>query len=215
VGPYGYFAPSNMVYRTADGYYYVLIASYQAYQDQAEGTCVMRTKTPGDPTSWRAWDGAAFSVAFVNPYANPGTPATGHTCAPVSFDHISTMTSSLTYNTYFGKYMLVGDSSFWNPETNGYVTGFYYSLSSDLITWGPPRIMMAATPPWAYTCGSAEKPAYDPSILDPNSPTRNFETTGQTVNLYYVRANPTTNATGCSWGLDRDLIRIPITFNVP
>jgi hypothetical protein len=210
-GPYGYFQPSNIVYNAADSYYYVMVASYAQYQDQAEGACLLRTKTPGNSASWLAWDGSAFSVSFVNPYASPGTPSTGHVCAPVAVDRIGTMTSSLTYNTYFGKYMLVGTETLYNPKTGKNVSGFFYSLSSDLITWGPARLLMTANFPWAYTCTKAsEKPVYDPSVLDPNSTSRNFETTGQTMNLYYVRAN----FNGCSWGLDRDLVRIPIKFIV-
>jgi len=212
-GPYGYFAPSNIVYRSADSYYYMMIASYQQYGEQAQGSCVLRTRTPGDPGSWRAWDGAGFSVSFVDPYTSSG-PATGHVCAPVSPAHINTMTSSLTYNTYFGRYLLVGDTAFRNPSTGKYVTGFYYSLSSDLITWGPPRLMMTANFPWNFKCGMAN-PVYDPSLLDPNSTSRNFETTGQTMNLYYVRANFTNSSGSCSWGLNRDLLRIPIKFTVP
>jgi hypothetical protein len=70
---------------------------------------------------------------------------------------------------------------------------------------------MQATSPWTYQCGS-EKPAYDPSLPDPNSPTRNFETTGQTVYLYFVRASFSYNSNGCWWSLDRDPERVPITF---
>jgi hypothetical protein len=212
-GPYGYFSPSNIVFRPADSYYYVMISSLHAYGDQAQGACLLRTRTPGDPATWRAWDGIGFTVSFANPYANPG-PATGHVCAPVSPDRIDTMTSSLTYNTYFGKYLLVGLHSFQNPRTGKAVTGFFYSLSSDLINWGPQRILMQATPPWSYKCGS-EKPAYDPSLLDPNSTSRNFETSGQTVNLYFVRANFSFNSTTCWWSLDRDLEMIPIRFSTP
>jgi hypothetical protein len=213
-GPYGYFEPSNIVYQAADSYYYVLIASNSTYKAQARGACLLRTRTPGDSGSWRAWDGTGFTVTFVNPYANPGTPATGHVCAPVSPIQIRAMTSSLTYNTYFKRYMLIGLESFPDPRNGNPLPGFYYSLSYDLINWSKPRLLMRATPPWAYQCG-AERPAYDPSLLDPNSPTRNFETTGQTAYLYFVRANFSFNSSGCWWSLDRDLERIPITFKLP
>src|SRR5689334_17857391 len=141
-GPYGYFQPSNIVYNAADSYYYVMVASYAHYQDQAEGACLLRTRTPGNSASWLAWDGTGFTVSFVNPYASPGT--TGHVCAPVAVDRIGTMTSSLTYNTYFGKYMLVGTETLYNPKTGKNVSGFFYSLSSDLLTWGPARLLMTA-----------------------------------------------------------------------
>ena len=213
-GPYGYFSPSDIVYRPDDSYYYVLVASDHAYKDQAQGACLLRTRTPGAPTSWRAWVGTGFSVSFVNPYSNPGISATGHVCAPVSRDRIGTMTSSLTYNTYFKRFLLVGLASYPNPADRSPRDRLLLLTVVRLINWRQHRLLMQATPPWTYQCGG-EKPAYDPSVLDPNSPTRNFETTGQTAYLYFVRANFSYNSTTCWWSLDRDLERIPITFKLP
>jgi hypothetical protein len=67
---------------------------------------------------------------------------------------------------------------------------------------------MEAEAVWTYQCGDPNPIAY-PVLLDPNSPSRNFETTGQSVYLYYTRFN----YQNCQMNLDRDLIRIPIQFN--
>jgi PKD domain-containing protein len=49
----------------------------------------------------------------------------------------------------------------------------------------------------------------DPSLLDPLSKSRNFDTIGQRPYLFFTRFH----LNGCSWNLDRDLIRIPIEFS--
>src|SRR5439155_3847627 len=93
-----------------DDYYYALVVGHH-YRKQKEGTCVMRTRDLADPGSWRAWDGDGYNVSFVDPY-KPGTTASqDHLCAPVSPDKIGTMSSSLTYNTYFQKFLLVATGS--------------------------------------------------------------------------------------------------------
>jgi hypothetical protein len=123
------------------------------------------------------------------------------------------MTGSLTYNTYFGKYLLVGIS-----ETDGVSdtlhTGFYYSLSDDLIHWSQRRLLMEGNFSWNYVCGQAA-PVRDPSVLDPESTDRNFGTTGQSDYLYFMRFNYTFQNGTCWADLDRDLIRIPIEFTKP
>ncbi len=75
-------------------------------ESRSSGTCVMRTKRLDDPTSWRAWDGDGYDVSFVDPYREQVDDA-DHVCEPASPDEISDMSFSLTYNTYFGKYLLV------------------------------------------------------------------------------------------------------------
>ena len=112
-GPNGYFSPSNIV-RSGDGYFYTMFRA-QPRNLQQLGTCIMRTRNIADPSSWRGWNGTSFSVQFVNPYvvtANPGA----HVCAPVDFNSIGTISESLTYNTYFRKWMLVGNSDRGSPE---------------------------------------------------------------------------------------------------
>jgi hypothetical protein len=210
-GPAGAFDPSNIVYRSSDGYYYVMVRT-PPYQAQQEGACLLRTQTLGVPSSWRGWDGSGFSVRFIDPYVDTSAPPDGHVCRPVSPDAIGSMTSSLTYNTYFRKFLLVGISSTVNPKTDRTVNGFFYSLSDDLVHWTPQRILMRAEFPWTYQCGGPS-PVREPSILDPNSPDRNFATSGQRPYLYFVRSNPMYDSGGCRETLDRDLIRIPIEFS--
>jgi hypothetical protein len=98
-GPAGLFQPSNIVRNGEDGYYYALLRA-QRYRAQKQGTCVIRTRDISDPKSWRAWNGEAFEVRFIDPYLQPDQPPEDHVCQPVSSDEIQLMVESLTFNTY-------------------------------------------------------------------------------------------------------------------
>jgi hypothetical protein len=206
VPTYGYSIPSNIVKRY-DGYYYVLVQA-ESYQAQKAGSCLMRTKTLGDPKSWRAWDGSGFNVQFINPYTSSASPAQ-HVCEPVSLPEIGKMSESLTFNTWLGQYLLVGSNTKYDPALGRDVVGFYYSTSTDLIHWSAEQLLMEAVTPWSYKGCGDDDPVQYPSVLDPNSQSRNFETTGRTMYVYFVRDHYNQY---CNQGLDRDLIRIPIAF---
>ena len=175
-GPNGYFTPSNIV-RSGDGYFYVDVPRPADKGLQQMGACLMRTRDLSDPTSWRAWNGTAFTVQFQNPYRRTVRPCRS-TCARRSTScSIGTITESLTYNTYFRKWMLVGNSV--GDAAHNKPPGFYYSLSDDLLQLdqrdaadGRPRSR------WSKDCDPPD-PIKDPSLLDPTSTSRNFETVGQ------------------------------------
>ncbi len=201
-GPNGYFAPSNVV-RAGNGYFYAFVRAEEKGLQQF-GACLMRTRNLSDPASWRGWNGSAFAVQFRSPYIGTLNPAQ-HVCAPVDFLSIGTITESLTYNTYLKKWMLlgnsVGDPAFNKPP------GVYYSLSDDLLNWTNAALLMEAEIRWGADCVKPD-PIKDPSILDPASTSRNFETVGQRAQLFYTHYH----MSGCNGTLDRDLIRVPIEF---
>ncbi len=191
---FGVFGGSNIIKK--DGYYYVML-HLEAHLLQEWGVGVIRTNNLSDPTSWRGWDGTDYTVSFVNPYTATGYNAADKVLAPVSRDRIAKMCASLTYNTYFGKYMVV---DYTNSVVNGVMTyGFFYSLSDDLINWSYPRLILQTTSTWA--AGGSNYA----SIVDHNDVTRNFEQPGQTCFMYYTKWNSGT--------YDRDLVRVPVTFN--
>jgi hypothetical protein len=205
-GHYGTFGPSNIVKHT-DGFYYSLIWSTvpQPSGPDERGICIMRTETLDSPTSWRAWDGSGFSVRFGNPYLESGADD----CKRISQHDIGIQPQSLTWSTYLDKYVLVGNSVI---HFKSQAPGFYYSTSDDLIHWSPRRLLMTGELPWTHECGD-EDPIRDASLIDPSSPSRNFETIGQTAYLYFTRLNFEYFFEECWLGLDRDLLRIPIKFN--
>jgi hypothetical protein len=184
--------PSNIVKNPNDGYYYVLMLRDDHDPTtgvNVQGTCVMRTQRLDDPTSWRAWDGSGFNMRFINPYQETAADPVEHTCQIVSLLPIY----SLTYNTYFGAFLAVGVRS----------NGFYYALSDDLVHWTVAKLLMSATQGFA---NGFTPPYYAyPSIVDPDSPTRSFDISGQSPYLYYSRFN------GFS-PLSIDLLRVRVTF---
>jgi hypothetical protein len=205
-GPAGIFGPSNIVHNADDDHYYALF-SVQTYQDQPQGTCVMRTTDLADTKSWRAWDGTGFNVRFIDPYLEPDEPPQDHICQPVSHDEIQHMVESLTFNTYLDRYLLVGTTV--EQELDGEtVSGIYYSLSDDLIHWTPRELIVEVESRQTYRCGDPNPVAY-PSVLDPDSTSRNFETTGRRAYLYFTRFN----YDSCNETMDRDLVRVPIRFS--
>ena len=201
--PYGYFGPSNIIYK--DGYYYSFL-QVEPYQNvQSWGACPMRTQNIADPTSWRFWDGTGFNNVPVNPYTTTVATPTDHLCQPLSQQNIGKMMSSITYNTYLGKYIMIG------VHQVGTQAGFFYSLSTDLINWGPPQLIMDAVFPWMSASqgpGGGQWQLY-PVLLEETS-SRNFEITGQMPYLYYTKKNPN----NLQPSLDRDLVRRQITFTI-
>jgi hypothetical protein len=134
-----------------------------------------------------------------------------HVCAPVSLNQIEKMSWSLTYSTYFKKYLLVGQTGKYDPARGAMVWGFYYSTSNDLVSWSPRRLLMEAEMIWTFECGDPEPVAY-PALLDPSSTSRNFDTTDQNVYLYFTLLHRAPASVGCRGLRDRDLVRIPIEF---
>jgi hypothetical protein len=212
-GPDGFFRPSNILYTKRPGdsqpYYYAMIGPEQGSptRPQGWGACVVRTSNIADPTSWRAWNGSGFTVRFINPYTEPFADPAQSACTVVSRNQISKMTVSLTYNTYFKKYLLIDGTTKTDPATGQTVPGFYYSLSDDLVNWSDRQLLMQGEMSWTYQCGDDNPIAY-PSLIDHDSTSRDFETTGQNNYLYFTRLN----YVNCAQTADRDLIRIPIKF---
>jgi hypothetical protein len=205
-GPVGIFQPSNIVRNPADGYYYVLLRA-QRYQAQPQGACVMRSTDLDNPRSWRAWDGFRFNVRFIDPYLEPNEEPQEHVCQPVSYQEIQLMVESLTFNTYLDRFLLVG-TAVAQEVGDKMNSGIYYSTSDDLVHWAPRKLITEVESRNTHECGEPDPVAY-PSVLDPKSTSRNFETTGKRAYLYFTRYN----YEACREILDRDLVRTPIEFS--
>ena len=156
----------------------------------------MRTKTLDDPKSWRAWDGEGFNMRFINPYIEPDSDPNEHLCQIVPVSAYGALSYNLTYNTFFERFIAVGH------VVNHSITGFYYSLSEDLIHWTPVSLLMEAD--FVQTTDGAFL-AY-PSLVDPDSPSQSFDITGQNPYLYYSRFQRAALE-------DADLLRVQIHFS--
>jgi hypothetical protein len=199
-GIYGLFSPSNIIKR--DGFYYAYLKA-QTYPLELQHVCLMRTRTLDDPNSWRFWDGRGFEGAFVDPYRDdPEVVKRTPNCAPIALPQIAQMYEGITWNTHLETYVMVGASNDPTQEPNLY--GFYYAFSDDLLNWSHRQPLLHARLPWRST-GQQTNYAY-PTLIDHNSDSRNFETTGTTAFLYLTRNNKGHGS------LDRDLLRYPVEF---
>jgi hypothetical protein len=200
----GYFEPTGIVLGP-DNYYYFLMKRMRIDPVKGideRGLCAMRTKTLDDPASWRAWDGSGFNQPLTSPYV-----AGGDVPECESVETTSGGARGLTYNTYLERYMLVDEHVSW--ETGEEVCGFTFSTSLDLIHWSEHQLITPARigcDTDDTTPGQLEPVrTYYPSIIDHEDSTTNFERPGRTPYLYYTRHNG---------GLDRDLVRVPLTFTL-
>jgi hypothetical protein len=199
-GPAGVFAPSNIVHGPG-GALYALVRIREP--GGARGTCVMRTRHIGRPRSWRAWDGEGFDGVFANPYLS--RPRRGFPCVPVGEESIAEMDESLTYNTVLGRYLLVGLAPPGADSIGPKAWGIYFSTSADLVHWTPRKLVTQAVTTHNYLCGGPSPLSY-PSLIDPESGSRTFATTGAHPYLYYTQMR----YVECHQTADRDLVRVAL-----
>ena len=198
-GPNGIRAPSNIL-KGEDGFYYSYLAAATEYP-QSQWVCLMRTDDLEDPKAWRFWDGEGFDGQFIDPYVDEGED---HRCPPLEWDNIgASLNDSITYNTYLDQYVLIGISA--DRIDNREVWGVYYAFSDDLVHWSRRKLLLELPLPWTVEHHTHTSHLY-PSLLDPDSESRNFSTTDKTAYLYITRQNFGQGS------LDRDLIRFPVEF---
>jgi len=206
----GYMEPTNIVLGP-DDYYYALMALKRidgALGTDVRGVCAIRTKTLDNPASWRARDGHGFNLALQSPYVAGGEVPQ---CAFLE-DLERQGAGALTYNTYVERYMNVKEWGLWLDDQT-LICGFFFTLSTDLIHWSHIQLIARADigVSWGCDMSPGAPPILEPlqvqypSIIDHEDTTTNFERPGRTPYLYYTRHNG---------GLDRDLVRVPLTFTV-
>ena len=184
--------PSNIVRHPTDGHFYMLSQFDDRRDRSVQFTCLLRTETIEDPSSWRAWDGDEFDLSFSSS-AYDGESAAPDDCVSV----VSPPIGGLTWNTHLERFVAIGGF------TNAGPTGQYLTTSTDLINWSQPVFIQAAE--FVYT---ADAPPFEPyaTLIDPASESMSFDTTGANPYLYFTRINATDP-------LDFDLIRVPLRLD--
>lgn len=182
---YGYMEPSNIIKHPTDGYYYVMFRRNDPQHGES-GTCVMRTTDLSDPSSWRAWDGAGFSLRMVNPYPTEPEDPAGLLCKFVSKKTINELHSNVTYNWYLQRFLLVG-ADVLEDEDGQVKCGFWFSLSDDLINWDPAKLIFELFAPFSPCDQNVDLPGRGyPAIIDHDDVSLSFDQTGQVGYLYYA-----------------------------
>ena len=199
LGHHGYFNPSTIV--TLDGAQYVMAFATHTLL-QREGNCLLRTTGIDDPAAWRAWDGAAFRVTFIDPYSAPQAPE-GHVCAPVGAGRLRWPVTSLVRHQASGLFI----ATMLDGARGG---GVFYATSPDLIRWSEPAKMMDGAGLEGFDCADAPPIAY-PSVLDARSADPNFATVADDALLFFVRFT----VLDCRTGMDRELVRARVRISLP
>ena len=106
----------------------------------------------------------------------------------------------MVYAADYGVYVAVSDFGSKDPG----VSGFYYSVSTDLIHWSEGRLYLPLATAWPPVCG--EDHFGYPSLVDVHSPSRNFDVVADEPYLYFVRRH----FDGCQGSLRRDLVRLKL-----
>jgi hypothetical protein len=193
------------VFRAQDGYYYTGIWFIPSKSDPANmGWCALRTDRLDDPASWRVWNGSGFNLPLTNPYVT-GRPGPLCTYLPQPLPQY--------FNTYLEQYMNAGIGPVW--VDGKWVCGVYFQLAATLFAWSPPQLIVET---FDDRCDvDAQKPGLlepvyvrDTALIDHSDPTVNFERPGRTAYFYYIRFNRA--ATDPLYWLDRDVVRVPLTF---
>jgi len=117
------------------------------------------------------------------------------------------MQRSIVFNTQLNKYILSASRRSSTRSRRGRHR-LLLLTSDDLIHWTDKQLMMEVETQQSHLCGDPDVRVY-PSLIDHDSPSRNFETIDNTTYLYYTVWHYTPQ---CIAGNDRDMARIPIQF---
>jgi hypothetical protein len=142
-----------------------------------------------------------------NPYTTKNLDPSQHDCPAIDTDihQLDGMSESLIYDTYLNRYVALSlNVSFVNNQT---VWGIAYDFSDDLIHWDNRKVLLPIELSAFSGAGGPDGAGYA-ILLDPNSPSRNFDTAGKTAYIYFTRFG---NTSGIS-PYDNDLMRFPVEF---
>ncbi len=205
----GFFNPSNIV---SDGRYEYFMASTTGWdaaaavaglapEEQRGGVCLFRSATPAEPRSWRAWDGRAFTILYPDPYRASPHPAPCAVLAPFP-GPVGSVVKVEPGGPWLAVFQAKADAGSFP------LSGFYTATSPDLLHWGAPRLLLAGPTLYDDACRAGGPLVSYPVILDPASPSRNFDRTGRTADLYY----DVLQTEGCEVTGRRSLVRRHVTI---
>lgn len=200
----GFFIPSNIVHR--DGYYYFL-SSVAAPAPQASGNCLFRTRDITDNKSWRMWRKGAFETRVADPYVETVDPA-DHLCDPVGGAALRWPVNGVVFHEPSHTWIAIMLGRTPDAEGNE-ITGFHYATSPDLVNWSGPWPVQGGPTSNKRDCSSGRTFAY-PSLIDPESRSRNFETVGSRAELYFSSLE----LQKCRMTTRRDLRSLPVRIDM-
>lgn len=194
----GFFQPSNIF--ESEGMKYVFVRT-SGGGGQSAATCLMRAKNPLEPNSWEIYDGKGFRSSLFDPYKDDA--ANDPVCAQISA--LNGMVWTVLRHRQRGVFIALLEVI--EPGTKA--LRLATSVSKDLFNWPKPRLVNGVKFEWTGGCGA--DPVYHyPSLIDPDAPGRNFDTTDDDALLFLTAIH----RKDCKMGMDRDLVfhRVHLKF---
>lgn len=195
----GFFNPSNIV---SDGRFFYVLASTTGWEGQDSGVCLFRTTDPDTASSWRAYDGNAFSIGYADPYRSPiGTfPKPCQPLAPFPAP-VGAVVRQRGTGLWLAVFQAAANSGAFP------VSGIYAAGSRDLLHWSMPRLILQGVTNYEDPCRSGGRMIAYPSLVDAEAHGRNFDDVGTTATLLYASLK----VEGCAITADRALMRQAVT----
>jgi hypothetical protein len=161
------------------------------------GQCLLRAPS-ARPERWEVWLGGRFRPVPPSPYVGEDRPGAAP-CDPVLRQNVM----SVKWVPGRGVFLAISISR----------TEVFYQTSPDMIVWsGPERLLgkheaLVGKDPAAV---AAEDLPHYFSLLDPESPSRNFDTLGESFWIYYIQYR---SFLGMRINERRDVFRLPVRLN--
>lgn len=171
----GFFNPSNIF---SDGTYSYVFTSTTGWVGQEAGSCLFRSSNPADSGSWRAFDGSKFSVRFEDPYRSQVIPPPCMKVEPFLLP-IGSVVRHMKSRLWIAIFQASAGGDY--P-----LDGFYYATGRDLMHWSAPTLLLAGKTAYGDLCKVGPSIINYPALLDPASPSRNFDTIGDHPLLFYA-----------------------------
>lgn len=193
--PTGYFGPSNIIAR--DGSWWVWLFA-EAWGPQPRGVCLLRAPADRWPPDWRAWDGRGFTARLDGGRAEP---AAARVCRPLP--GLGSTLASVVAHRPSG--LLVAVEAARRRDPAGVErTGIWYRTAREPTDWSSPRLLIDLPLLFAHHCEPLVY-AY-PSLIDPASDSRIFDSTGDRPWLYLTELT----SRDCKPSMERRLVRLPL-----
>ena len=194
----GFFSPSNIFHSGSAEYVFVRTSGGGA---QPAATCLFRSSEPLNPDSWQMYDGKGFRTQRFDPYRDD--TATYIPCAQIP--RLNGMVWSVLTHEASGR--LIALLTVIDPVTRQ--NRLAISTSQDPLHWTHPVMIAADFFGGKATCDK-EGIYWYPSLIDPNSKARNFDTTGDNPVLFVANLH----ISKCRITMSRDLYYIDTILNI-
>lgn len=194
----GFFQPSNIM--EWEGLKYVFVRTSGGGQ-QPPATCLLRAKNPLEPESWEMYDGKEFRRSLFDPYKDEAANAPVCSQVPGLNGMAWGLLRHRERNVFIAVLVVL--------EPGAKTLRLAISASKDLLSWPKPRLVDGIKFEWSGEC-TGDPIWHYPSLIDPDAPGRNFDTTDDDAILYLTRIN----RINCKAGMDRDLVfqRVHLKF---